>query len=370
MKKIHYLAICLLATGLAACTQNEEISSLENQKAITFDTYVGRDAATRASVIVKTDLEDDGFGVFGYYTTGDWTTSATPNFMYNQKVSGEDWGYEPLKYWPATGKISFFAYAPYDEDAELSANTEAGTPTLTYTVPDAVGEQIDLLVAGAQKDKTGNTVEFSFKHALSRIGFGVKLANSTDFDAATAIDFSKITLSADFYPSATLTLDLDGDNVQWADEATAARATYTLNNTEDTNDNIQTISTLSTTDTAPINNTSSYLMVLPQDFSGVGDEMEITANFSLSTEDEKLNGGEFTANYEFTGKVALELEAGKAYTIVLVLGKTADTDGDGDIDDDDDSVLVPVKFAVDEVEDWADSTPKDYELPQDVPNNN
>ena len=51
MKKIHYLAICLLATGLAACTQNEEISSLENQKAITFDTYVGRDAATRASVI-------------------------------------------------------------------------------------------------------------------------------------------------------------------------------------------------------------------------------------------------------------------------------------------------------------------------------
>lgn len=362
MKKIHYLAICLLATGLAACTQNEEISSLENQKAITFDTYVGRDAATRASVIDVDALETSGFGVLGYYTEDDWEETATPNFMYNQKVYGEDWGYEPLKYWPAEGKISFFAYAPYDENAALSANTAAGTPTLIYTVPNAVGEQIDLLVAGAQKDKNANTVEFSFKHALSRIGFGVKLANSTDFDAATAIDFSKITLSADFYPSATLTLDLDGGNVQWKDEATAATATYTLNNTEDTTDNIETITSLSTT-TAAINNESSYLMVLPQDFTT--NKMSITANFSLSTTDAKLNDGKFTADYSFTGDVALNLEAGKAYTIVLVLGKTADTDGDGDIDDDDDSVLVPVKFAVDEVEDWADSNPKDYELPQD-----
>ena len=157
MKKIHYLAICLLATGLAACTQNEEISSLENQKAITFDTYVGRDAATRASVIDVDDLKTYGFGVFGYYTTSDWTTSATPNFMYNQKVSGANWGYEPLKYWPATGKISFFAYAPHGTGT-LSDNTTAGTPTLIYTVPDAVGEQIDLLVAGAQKNKIGNII--------------------------------------------------------------------------------------------------------------------------------------------------------------------------------------------------------------------
>lgn len=366
MKKIHYLAICLLATGLAACTQNEEISSLENQKAITFDTYVGRDAATRASVIKVDALKTSGFGVLGYYTEDDWEETATPNFMYNQKVYGEDWGYEPLKYWPAEGKISFFAYAPYDENATLSANTAAGTPTLIYTVPNAVGEQIDLLVAGAQKDKKANTVEFSFKHALSRIGFGVKLANSTDFDDATAIDFSEITLSADFYPSATLTLDLDGGNVQWKDEATAATATYTLNNTEDTTDNIETITSLSTT-TAAINNESSYLMVLPQDFTT--NKMSITANFSLSTTDAKLNDGKFTADYSFTGDVALELEAGKAYTIVLVLGKTADTDGDGDIDDDDDSVLVPVKFAVDAVTDW-DETPGDYELPQDVPNNN
>lgn len=357
MKKIHYLAICLLATGLAACTQNEEISSLENQKAITFDTYVGRDAATRASVIDVDALETYGFGVFGYYTTSDWTTSATPNFMYNQKVSGANWGYEPLKYWPATGKISFFAYAPYDEHAELTANTVADTPTLTYTVPDAVGEQIDLLVAGAQKNQTGNTVNFTFKHALSRIGFGVKLADGSAVDNQTTIAFSSIALTADFDSSNTLTLDLDGsDNVQWGTPTTATDVTYTLSDT-----NIETIAALNTTTTA-INNTSSYLMVLPQDFSAAGNEMEITANFSLSTEDDKLAGGEFTANYEFTGKVALELEAGKAYTIVLVLGKTGDTDGDGD---DDDSILVPIEFAVDEVEDWADSTPKDYELPQD-----
>ena len=363
MKKIHYLAICLLATGLAACTQNEEISSLENQKAITFDTYVGRDAATRASVIDVDALETSGFGVLGYYTEDDWegTATPTPNFMYNQQVSGQDWGYAPLKYWPAEGKISFFAYAPYDEDAELSANTEAGTPTLTYSVPNTVAGQKDLLVAGAQKNKTGNTVSFTFKHALSRIGFGVKLADGSAVDNQTTIAFSSIALTADFDSSNTLTLDLDGnDNVQWGTPTTATDVTYTLYNTNDATDNIADIAL--STDIAPINNTSSYLMVLPQDFSGVGDEMEITANFSLSTKDDNLVGNKFTANYEFTGKVALELEAGKAYTIVLVLGKTGDTDGDGD---DDDSILVPIEFAVDKVENWADPTPKDYELPQD-----
>ncbi|MBO5382479.1 MAG: fimbrillin family protein [Bacteroides sp.] len=365
MKKIHYLAICLLATGLAACTQNEEISSLENQKAITFDTYVGRDAATRASVINLDALKTSGFGVFGYYTTGDWTTGATPNFMYNQQVSGENWGYAPLKYWPETGKISFFAYAPYGTGT-LSDNTETGTPTLTYSVPNTVAGQKDLLVAGAQKNQTGNTVNFTFKHALSRIGFGVKLADGSAVDNQTTIAFSSIALTADFDSSNTLTLDLDGsDNVQWGTPTTATDVTYTLNNTNDaTTDNIADITSLKTTTTA-INNESSYLMVLPQDFSAAGKEMSITANFSLSTVDTNLDAGEFTADYSFTGDVALNLEAGKAYTIVLVLGKTADTDGDGDIDDDDDSVLVPVKFAVDEVEDWADSTPKDYELPQD-----
>lgn len=359
MKKIHYLAICLLATGLAACTQNEEISSLENQKAITFDTYVGRDAATRASVIDVDALKTSGFGVFGYYTTSDWTTSATPNFMYNQKVSTADWTYEPLKYWPADGMISFFAYAPHGTGT-LSANTAEGTPTLNYTVPTTIAEQKDLLVAGAQKNRTDNTVNFTFKHALSRIGFGVKLADGSAVDNQTTITFSSIALTADFDSSNTLTLDLDGSgNVQWGTPTTATDVTYTLYNTNDATDNIADIAL--STDIAPINNTSSYLMVLPQDFTVSGEEMEITANFSLSTKDDNLVGNKFTADYSFTGKVELNLEAGKAYTIVLVLGKTGDTDGDGD---DDDSILVPIEFAVAAVTDW-DETPDDYELPQD-----
>lgn len=78
-----------------------------------------------------------GFGVFAYQTGGtDYTAGQTtfpPDFMYNQKVTGTDvaapvWSYSPIKYWPNdntaadnagakgetnTGKVSFFAYAPY-----------------------------------------------------------------------------------------------------------------------------------------------------------------------------------------------------------------------------------------------------------------
>ena len=90
--------------------------------------------------------EDTGFGVFAYYTQGNYPLtdhSYYPNFMYNQHVYWDQetdagdvipldaryWKYSPLKYWPndyapgdvgggATGsgrndKVSFFAYAPY-----------------------------------------------------------------------------------------------------------------------------------------------------------------------------------------------------------------------------------------------------------------
>ena len=78
--------------------------------------------------------------------------------MYNQKVaySASEWGYTPVKYWPNTegDKISFFAYAPYvDESAaggstpSFQGNTVAGFPKLTYTVPTAEADQIDLLAS-------------------------------------------------------------------------------------------------------------------------------------------------------------------------------------------------------------------------------
>ena len=132
--------------------------------AIQFGTYMGRTDVTRAGAtgtIVDRTKEGNKlgdanyeFGVFGYYHSTAWSSAkstATPNFMYNQKVdynttvSGK-WGYTPLKYWPngidaanssdpyktaqeqSVQYLSFFAYAPY-----VTTFTGTGSKTWTFT---------------------------------------------------------------------------------------------------------------------------------------------------------------------------------------------------------------------------------------------
>lgn len=118
------------------------------QTPITFGTFTPREAVTRIGTIGSvTDLRDhDGFGVFAYYTNGDYSsTTSIPNFMYNQQVVGSagatpTWSYAPIKYWPNEtqrdsetvggtydistnkAKLSFFAYAPYIPQANIAAD--------------------------------------------------------------------------------------------------------------------------------------------------------------------------------------------------------------------------------------------------------
>ena len=153
------------------------------------------DDITSAQVLAQ----KGGFGVFAYYTEStDYnntvsTGSQTPNFMYNQLVTGTDvaspvWSYNPVKYWPNQyntgnvdnqdgnnenanaqaasneGKVSFFAYAPYTAVnpstgavtgasgvdnwgiTALSANDYNHDPTVTYKLAaDGSGKFVDLL---------------------------------------------------------------------------------------------------------------------------------------------------------------------------------------------------------------------------------
>lgn len=169
---------------LTACTSESENGPSANisyesiaaaqQVPVTFGTYIGEQATTRAGYVGNiantTTLENASvkFGVFGFYTedklyynTSDGNTppaaaagsaaSATkPDFMYNQEMtySGGVWTYAPIKYWPndfngngnavdnqstdgaATGTknnyISFFAYAPYVPLEAVTVGTTEG----------------------------------------------------------------------------------------------------------------------------------------------------------------------------------------------------------------------------------------------------
>lgn len=105
-KNLLTVAAALL---LAGCSQNEITEmSPDAHPAVGFSVYSG--VQTKGTEI-KVEHLKPGFGVFAYHTKADaWSTAsstAAPNFMYNQKVESSDgtnWTYTPVKYWPADGE--------------------------------------------------------------------------------------------------------------------------------------------------------------------------------------------------------------------------------------------------------------------------
>lgn len=200
MKKILFFAAAAVAM-LASCSQSDDLTAPtvaqndQQQTAVEFGTYVGRQAQTRSGAtgdIAATEdpytatqvlAQKSGFGVFAYNTgASTWSTagaSTAPNFMYNQHVTGSNdatptWTYTPIKYWPNgtdTGNaandpsntatqsgiqyLSFFAYGPY---AELS-----GTDLTATGITAINGRATSGGAAGVGNQKQGDpTISYAF----------------------------------------------------------------------------------------------------------------------------------------------------------------------------------------------------------------
>lgn len=269
MIKTNYLtAVALgLLTALSGCQAEDGAPDTpEGSIPVGFSSDVPE---TRGATEYTTTADLTNIGVFACFTNGTFSESnATPNFMYNQKIERQpadgSWTYSPVKYWPGntTDKISFFAYAPYvDEAASGGSNpafkgkTETGFPTLAYTVPAAEDSQVDLLASvplmnqGCTEGNAG-TVKFQLKHALTKVTLKVKSGGkyakeitALSIHAAnkgelhfnnSGFEWKNITGNEDFTPSAGTDLTFAATN-QGKDVATfyllptgTVNATYSL----------------------------------------------------------------------------------------------------------------------------------------------
>lgn len=126
------------------------------------------------------DAESFGVSAYSYDSSDAWGTQ-TPDVMYNEQVEliNNVWTLHNVCYWPAdvSKTVRFFAYAPYDTGAMgmvHSASDHAGPPTIQYTVPTTVTNQIDLMTAASNPiNYTGLAVNLPFKHALTCVRFSV-----------------------------------------------------------------------------------------------------------------------------------------------------------------------------------------------------
>lgn len=254
MNKVIKFVPAMIALALAGCSQSSDLTGEDQANTnkqevkipVNMTTYQARAnvqgrAGTAGSINSVADLVASGFGVFAFQTgSTDYSAAQTefyPDFMCDQLVSGGKassdgsytWDYTPKKFWPNdntvadnstnnatgvknTGKVSFFAYAPYAavSDASngtitdatsgitgFSANGTKGDPTVSYTLP-SDGNVVDLLwgTAGSNgtttngtaqagktlsggkgavnvnltKMKTDGKIQFVFKHALAKLG--------------------------------------------------------------------------------------------------------------------------------------------------------------------------------------------------------
>lgn len=400
-----------------------------------------------------------GFGVFGYHSSSTFTdgaaVSVAPNFMYNQEVAGTDaaspvWSYSPIKYWPngtdaanasgspsntateaTTQYLNFYAYAPYVASAGSETgiigmpNNSTTNLIFTYKLPatPTAASSVDFLwgVRGTTtyletdgdnntsgstynvnltKQIVSETVDFSFKHALAKIG-AIKVVadldgNSTapttsgfggEVDAKTLITLTSVDIKDNGKTvNASGTFDISqgtwttttkvasaGDQVAaeitnatanvnsyiWEPTSGTPIVNYTASETNKwTKPEAPTTGVLYSgvvpTELRDLYSTGNFspIMFIP----GSGQQLKIAVTYIVRTYDSKLDattasGGEGTwskVTQTITNTVTLpDMQPNHSYTIVMHIG------------------LTSVKFSA-EVSEWEGGDTKEIWLPSNV----
>ena len=352
-KKFVMGIAAMAALTLVSCSSDDLDSFSDNSsknEAISFDGYLGRSAVavngTRGSEVKIDQLRTGGFGVFGNYSKE--TTTAYGNSLFdNQQVTYDKskWTYSPLKFWPSDGHIDFLAYAPYDKDTKLTDVSKIKDFTVSKTITD----QKDLLWTNAKSSisadltSTKEKVKFQFHHALSRLGYTVKLSGNYSSDNVT-FTLKKITLAGSstdatkgaFYEKGTIDLSkATKDPNLWSGQTGRQKFDWFSGD-------YQVISsTVSHPDEA--NKDKDYLFVIPQDFSEkIGepghqtenpDKLYVIVEYNVTY---KSGTPATTITNKVYKKLPIKFEQGKAYMLNLTIG-------------------LPIEFDVDVttgVEDW------------------
>jgi len=226
---------------------------------------------------------------------------------------GKDfWNYSPKKYWPQTGRIDFYAYAPAGiKNLIKGLDTEDIPPTIKYSMlspddrdlpPCGTGEpcdrpkvmvQEDLLVAMQTKNSPptppNDTVRMNFYHAFSRVSVSAKAANPNNvggYNDYRRIKVVRVDLR-NLYTAGELTIDdwlpniKNGtlpDATQWVNQADLANYRFRL---------IGPAVTIENDYTTLVNNID-WLFVIPQATSGAAIFVEYDVyRYSLTSDDEQ-----------------------------------------------------------------------------------
>lgn len=187
LRLAFYVLIAQLVLSGCAGEGVEETSS-SSASEINFDAYVGRNASTRSSItdmkFLRSGEWNAGFGVFARY--------GNTHLMDTEHVTwrGNHWGYDHIRFWPSSGKVDFYAFAPYSPYVAMGGLPDSlvwqdkNISPYTYIRFPSNDSPIDLVWA-KQLGQTAPTspdskVTFKFEHALARLSFDIKAPKLED----------------------------------------------------------------------------------------------------------------------------------------------------------------------------------------------
>ena len=168
MKRFFILMGTMLLV-FASCSK-DTVKVSNGDRAINFRTSVG----TKAEATLTADLEE--FVVTALNESNDiyfedllFTNEDNDNFFESEEVY----------YWPASGDLTFYAWAPTETEAGCEVVISATEKTLNnYAPAESIKDQIDLLYAVATGNNSNEAVHLEFGHALSQIELMAKNSNT------------------------------------------------------------------------------------------------------------------------------------------------------------------------------------------------
>ena len=221
------------------------------------------------------------------------------------------WTYENKKYWPTEGHIDFLAYAPYEGEKTLT-----NTSCIDFTVDGDVAKQKDLLWANAKdqtkaKNSGENKVNFTFNHALAKIGYSLK-QNKTYPETTIKVTSIKLVGPGNtgaFYTTGTIDLTKQNEDKNlWTIADDVAKQDFDWFTGE----------AVLTTDAENNKNiANNNLFVIPQDFSATqANNLSVVVVYTVKT------GKTAELMNKVSKPITTNFKQGKAYMINLIIGLT------------------------------------------------
>ena len=169
----------------------------------------------------------------GSYPEDETKVPWKPNFAYNLICTVNDSTASCPEHllWPTNGHVRFFAFAPVNSNSKdapftLSDADVVGSPKITYTVPDDIEKQHDLMAACT--DATSAEVNLQFCHILT----AMKIVTAKDMipGKITKVTLSGIPCTGTYTPNPTT-------GGTWSIDTENAAKTYTVEREIDINNN-------------------------------------------------------------------------------------------------------------------------------------